>query len=91
MWITVSKGNIWHILNTVTGKSKAIGPVKSKGSNNHDKANAECLRRNLKDFGKEVKVTTDGLQYDRNGNYIAGQVAWKEKPTALVLWEANYR
>lgn len=90
MWITVSKGTNWHILNTETGKSKKIGPFKMKGSNNHTKAQSECLRRNLKYFGKEVKVTTDGLQFDRDGNCLEGK-AWEEKPTTLALWQAKYR
>jgi hypothetical protein len=36
----------WYIVNKDTGKSKKIGPVRSHGTNNCDKARAEATRRN---------------------------------------------
>lgn len=37
----------WYIVNKDTGKSKRIGPVKSRGKNWHDEAVAEAKRRNI--------------------------------------------
>jgi len=36
----------WYIVHKDTGKSKKIGPVKTRGSSNFEKAYAEAIRRN---------------------------------------------
>ena len=45
--------NMWYIINVETGKSKKIGPVKSTGSNNCDKARALAKLRNKFRVNKE--------------------------------------
>ena len=36
----------WYVVNKDTGKSKLIGPVRSRGTNYCDRARAEAIRRN---------------------------------------------
>jgi hypothetical protein len=38
--------NFWYIVNKDTGESKKIGPVRLRGTNYFDRAEAEAVRRN---------------------------------------------
>ena len=44
----------WYILNTKTGRTRKIGPVRMRGKNYCDEARAEAERRNKEDAARDL-------------------------------------
>jgi hypothetical protein len=74
----MGRAGSWYIVNKDTGRSKRIGPVKSRGKNWCDEAKAEAKQRNIK-LGFSQAYDKDGNLVDPDGMTVQDKAIYWEK------------
>lgn len=83
-WHVTNKGNIWYIINILTGTTKKIGKVRGHGTNYCDRAKDIAKERNAVFFSKEKQLPQYLGRYPELDAAIS-EVLQKEKSNVQLV------